>query len=263
MQNENVDIPAVGSAYSSLSGFIAKMTRPVTSAKAAPFFKPFDASGNWYLLSPAMLSGQVSAYVNILAMVNNKNFLAQLRTSQNTGDFWNNLTDSLQENLTNYSSADVSALSKSWVGITSLEFREGYRDVSSFVQSANSEVSKMSGSEEAVEEIMQFMKQKYPQFNPPGNITTPEQAEAAIGGFVDGLYGTINQLDATINNLNVLLVNANNTVTLLQQQIGGIGSTVSNLNRLTNVLANGAEVLYWGSSVGVVHSVASWVENWF
>ena len=222
-------------------------------------------------MSPSILSGQICAYVDILSIVNDPNFLNTLKTNTNNNlDFWSELTNRFQENLMQYSPSQIETLSNSWMGTASLEHREGYRDVSSFIQRANTEVSKAQGSSEAVKEIIAFMKNNFPQFNPPGDISTPAQAEAAIGGFVNGLYGTINQLDITINNLNNVLLNANNRINQLQTVLDnvnkaaiGLSGTTSNLNRITNVLANTSEVYYWGSSVGVLHSVGSWISNWF
>lgn len=256
------NVQPVDKSNSLYADFIAKIKRPVTQQTSAAFFKPAETNGDWYLLSPGLLSGQATAYVNILALVNDKKTMDQIRATDPDGNYWLSLMDNFQSQLMKYSDDDIAVLGSSVVGVNSLLFREGYRNATLYLIKANSEVSFDQGKTAAVTEIIDYLRTSFPQFHPPADITTTEQAKVAIGGFISGLYSVINQMDGTIKNLNTLLLNANDRVTQLQSVINNLNDASRGLAKTTNVIGNTLEVAYWGSSVGGIYTLGDSIGRW-
>ena len=278
--SKEMEIVKMPNNESSYAAFTQKINRPVFES-SVPFFKPLNKDSIWYICNPSILAGQISAYLSILTIVNNTDFLETIPSNNFDNNFWTNLRNASFANVMPYNNTQIQQMSISVPGIFSLEFREGYRDIVKYIDMANSEINRNIGREEATKEIIEYLKQEFSDFKPSNSITTPQQAKVEIARFISSLYSVIQELELTINKLNyeidklsetnqilqTTLINANKRLSELEGLISKLTSAASNLDRTLNVIANTAEVAYWGSSTGVTYTVGNYIgerlNTWF
>lgn len=266
--------------------FVAKMSQNFRSS-APPAGACKALREGWQLCNPAILAGQVSAFVAVLSALSRPN--PEDVTKQDLADQWFALRQRFEQARMSVSSSDVSAAGTGIAGVTALQFRHGFSYGELFVNNAQTIATWDAAATQTAKQIVDELAQRFPDFQ-PNSVAGPEDATTEIARFIGGLYSRIttleeqnrrlqydlNELRATNDRLQQTLTSAtallnqmSGTVELLDKNLRDANSAINEAERamsnaadLFGYLSKAAELHHYGSSIAIAGPVARDVVEW-
>lgn len=262
-------------------------------------YKNLSVDSRFTICNPALLSGMALGFVAVIGFVGDSGVDAALRAGparENPALVWSPIRQRVATLGVGLDEKNVKALSASAAGTATILIELGFKSSNRFLDNWIAGAAERKGQIDASNRIVDALRASFPQFAPTQEIRGPQEAAQEIGRFVGGLYATIDELRATIvslrnlvdtlqgtietltevnQRLNEALTTAQQALSEARDRFRELQETIANINeaaksatgvlgdigRITNILANTTEVLYYGSSVGVTYEVGSAAVN--
>jgi len=158
----------------------------------------YEDVGRVLLCNPAILTGEVLAFLIVLTTVRNPE-LVELASMHSSTELWRPVRKVLFQAVS--SRGNVADLSRSPWGVASLQVSQGLEHILEYHEAALAGIAYASGQRNAAVEILKFIRTRFPVPASFDSATSIADAQNALTAYIGGLHVLIEQQRSTITGL--------------------------------------------------------------